>query len=300
MKFPVQEVPALQPRIDLPTAALNFEEFSFRGEKSNVQMRNVSKIQHKALQLYLNQQYNAIDFPYSEPFFVIGCEGGAPAKDKRPFSIAGMISIWIHTEPMHMLGVVVGDRGQIDIRATFPPELLKHLRPRHVPGKDALLYLADNFFKDSIAITRLLNSLIVELPLVERSEYVARLEKLSYTIEGCHCSISYYNGQLLNTAHYRTTQPDPKHLNIKKYETDYVKEVSAFYPGTTMLSSANEEGKSLLFSSTSAEILVGKMSQPTTNILLPTTPEKTTSRKTPPRNSYPPAPNEAQRIFKLI
>ena len=78
----------------------------------------------------------------------------------------------------------------------MPLELAKQLTRRQMPNREALLYLANHVFKDCIAITLHWNSLVIELPIVERSIFAKRLENLPYTISGCECTLVFYNGLL--------------------------------------------------------------------------------------------------------
>ena len=255
MTLLVPDTKVPQVELDLPTAALNFKEFSFRGNDGNLGRYNVSVEHLHALQLHLMENYNAVQFQYSEPFIILGCKGGVPAEHLRPFSIAGLIAIWMANEEFQPLGFVIGDRGRSEVVPAVPSELLQQLQRRKMPGREAIIYLANNVFKDCIAITLHWNSLVIELPRTEQSKYLERLEELPYAIRDCECSLKFHNGPMPQTEKYRMIHPQPQTIDGAKDETDYVSFWGNFYPGT-MLSSVNKEGK--IRSSVTAGVLVEK------------------------------------------
>jgi hypothetical protein len=170
MTFPQSKNKTPTAQYDLPTAALEFEEFSFWGDDGSLHLSNVSKEHLEALQGYLVRNYGASEFLYCEPFLVIGCEGDIPAEDERPFSVAGLISIWRNANDMNFTGHIgrCGEGDEIEIHA----EMLERLVPREIPSQEVIQYLADYVFKDCEALTVLWETLVVELPKVDEKMYL--------------------------------------------------------------------------------------------------------------------------------
>jgi hypothetical protein len=90
MTFPQSKNETPTAQYDLPTAALEFEEFSFCGDDGSLHTSNVSREHLQALHSYLIRNYDASELLYCEPFLVIGY---IPAEDERPFSVAGLIDL---------------------------------------------------------------------------------------------------------------------------------------------------------------------------------------------------------------
>jgi hypothetical protein len=151
---------------DLSTSALNFKEFSFRSEDGSLMLRNVSKELRSALHKYLVKHYGAVEVQYSEPSLIIECTD-VPAESKRPFSVAGLISIWIKEGDFGGFTPFAGDRSESDNLVTVPDEVLSQLQPRTIPSRDAILFLANSVFVEAIAITMIWESIIIELPQID-------------------------------------------------------------------------------------------------------------------------------------
>ena len=68
----------------------------------------------QALHSYLIRNYDASELLYCEPFLVIGC---IPAEDERPFSVAGLISIWRNADDMNFTGHIghCGEGDEVEI-----------------------------------------------------------------------------------------------------------------------------------------------------------------------------------------
>jgi hypothetical protein len=254
MTFPQSKNETPTAQYDLPTASLEFEEFSFWGDDGSLHTSNVSKEHLKALHGYLIRNYGASQFLYCEPFLVIGCEGDIPAEDKRPFSVAGLISIWRNADDMKFTGHIghCGEGDEIEIH----PDMLERLVPREIPSQEVILYLADYVFKDCEALTILWETLVVELPKVDEKTHLDRLDNLPGGIDRCGVDVRYYNGPLPNTeSRKRVTTPMPKIKDSDCDETDYVALDGKFYPGT-MLNSLDKQRE--IYSSVTAGVLVEK------------------------------------------
>ena len=253
MVFPRStETPTAQ--YDLPTAALEFEEFSFWGNDRSLSLSNVSAEHRKALHAYLSRKYGAIDFRYCEPFLVIGCEGGPPSEDERPFSVAGLVSIWRNADDMYFRGRIgyggEGDPIEID------SGMLAKIVPLEIPPREVVLYLADYVFPDCEALTILWDMLVVELPKASKEAFINRLQSKPDRIDQCLVNVRYYNGPLPNTERRRRVfPPSPQDIKGDCDETDYMRSDKKFYPGT-MINSVNKEGE--ILSSATAGVLVEK------------------------------------------
>jgi hypothetical protein len=123
-----------------------------------------------------------------------------------------------------------------------------------------IIFLANQVFTDCIAITFMWDSIVIELPASENREYQERLKELPEDFERCAVDLVFHNGPLANTEAKmkRLTQPNPKVLGGIADETDYVKSIGAFFPGT-MLSSAWKSSD--ILGSVTAGILVEKGSR---------------------------------------
>ncbi|KAF5599982.1 hypothetical protein FPANT_2885 [Fusarium pseudoanthophilum] len=216
------------------TAALEFEEFSFRDSEGDISAKDVTKEQHMALCRFLFDQYNVTEIQESFPFLVLGCKGGPPAEDQRPFSIAGAIAIWMDAEEFGFMPIV-GYPGQGEI-LEIEDAIVNQVEYLQIPSQDIILHFA-KLWPDCLAISVLWTFLVVELPRVSDEEFVKRLETLPSGIEGytegCYLNLMFHNGPLPYTERLtkRIVQLDPKDLeNQIADDTDYVTKDGKFYP----------------------------------------------------------------------
>ncbi|KAG5815339.1 hypothetical protein H9Q74_010038 [Fusarium xylarioides] len=241
------------------TAALEFEEFSFLDSEGNLSAKDVTKEQRLALRKLLFDEYNATELQESFPFLVIGCKGGPPAEDQRPFSVAGAIAIWTDAEDFYFRPFV-GYPGQGEV-LEVDDAIVNQIEHLQIPPRDIILYFA-NLWPECQAVSVLWTFLVIELPLVSPQEFAKRLETLPSGIEGytegCHLNLMFNNGPLPNAERRRkrVVKPNPKDFeNLVADDTDYVTKDGKFYPGT-MIGSTNKDG-TIRYSAT-AGILVEK------------------------------------------
>ncbi|KAJ4265377.1 hypothetical protein NW762_004665 [Fusarium torreyae] len=238
----------------LPTAALEFKEFSFWGEDGSLSRNNVSSDQREALENYLFETYQVVVCFYSDPFLVLGCEGDLPPEDERPFTIAGLVAIWRDSDNV-IISRYLGSLGQGPL-INIDTEILELIQPgKFIPDK-AALYLAEYIFPTCEAIAKIWSDLIIELPKMSDDKFQNDLETLPEEIDGFAFNIFYHNGPLPNTQRRRrAVTPNTRDLEGACDETDYVELVGKFYPGA-MINSMDKAGN--VVSSATAGILVEK------------------------------------------
>jgi hypothetical protein len=228
---------------DIPTAALEFEEFSFWTPDGDLSQRYLTNAQEKALREYLHEKYNVVSFWYTLPLLLLGCEGGPPSEDSRPFTIAGAIAIWKSVEELNSFDPLWGDPADGDPLTSLDPEMANEIKELEIPSDEVILWLANDAFPDCTALSVLWDCLVVELPTTSDEEYRGRLETLPGSMLGLPLTLLFYNGPLPNTERRRRiVTPDPKVLaELVADETDYVNTDGKFYPGT-MINSVDREG----------------------------------------------------------
>ncbi|KAJ4307535.1 hypothetical protein N0V84_012661 [Fusarium piperis] len=245
------------PVASVSTAALEFEEFSYWNEDGFLTNEHVTEPQRTALQIYLRQEYNVTDFLECFPFLLMGCEGGPPSEERRPFSIAGAIAIWKDASDFNFKPIF-GDLGQED-EINIDPTMLKGLVHLEVPSQEVILYLANDVFPQCEAISVLWDELVIELPATTDDQHRSRLYDLPSSIDGCPMLLLFHNGPLPNSERRRRViKPQPRLHESEVYDdTDYVEVDGKFYPGT-MISSVGKEG---IYNSVTAGVLVQKGDQ---------------------------------------
>ncbi|KIL86385.1 hypothetical protein FAVG1_10214 [Fusarium avenaceum] len=243
------------PSVSIATAALEFEGFSFWDDEGFMGASHLTSSQQQSLHKHLLETFNATEILESFPFLIIGCKGGPPDEDKRPFSVAGAIAIWRDAEDFNFMPIV-GDLGYGD-----PIEVEDHILDQivdlQVPSDNIILHLA-NLWPDCEAVCVLWTMFVVELPLVSKEKHYERLHNLPCSIDACPLMLRFHNGPLPNTERKitREVKPNPKTYGKEICdETDYVKLRNKFYPGT-MIGSADKHGS--LYSMVTAGILVEK------------------------------------------
>lgn len=160
----------LTPDFDLPTATLEFKEFSFEGEDGFLRRENVSDGHRKAFEAYLYEKYHVSTLYYAESFLFLGCEETKlPPEDERPDTIADLIAIW--RQPEHVPATYqFGYRGQVPPVDT-DPEILALIKPLEWLPDKAVEYLADSVFPTCEAISVLCNELVIDLPEMSDDEF---------------------------------------------------------------------------------------------------------------------------------
>ncbi|KAM0420551.1 hypothetical protein ACHAPT_011720 [Fusarium lateritium] len=179
------------------TAAPEFQEFSYWDKDGFLTGYDVSETQRLALRTILLQHYNATDLLECFPFVVIGCEGGPPSEEHRPFSIAGAVAIWRDAEDFHFKPLV-GDLGQGD-EIDIDPAMVDRMVRFEVPPREVFTYLANDAFPQCEAISVLWQMLVVELPATSKHQHLVRLEDFPSTIIDCPLILRFHNGPLPNS-----------------------------------------------------------------------------------------------------
>ncbi|KAI1372472.1 hypothetical protein F4677DRAFT_463290 [Hypoxylon crocopeplum] len=220
------EVNIVSPDPVLPTATLEFKEFSFVGPGGDIAERYAGKYL-KAFQDYLVDNFGCCYIEWSGPFLILGFESHIPAEDQRPFSIAGAITFWLPAKGPGYGGSsfnsCLGEMGgQEDIE--IDEDIVDLIEWCKMPLDDVILYLADNVFLDCEAVSVFWNTLIVELPKTSTEDYLTRLKSFPMGISGARCILEFHNGPLPNTPRRsRATKPNPTDLKrLVADETDYV------------------------------------------------------------------------------
>lgn len=82
---------APEPRPDLATASLEFEDFSFWND-NGVTMKMSTRTEQTALYRYLNEKFGISEMQISPPFLILWCEHGIPIQSEHPFPIGGCMA----------------------------------------------------------------------------------------------------------------------------------------------------------------------------------------------------------------
>jgi hypothetical protein len=75
------------------TAALDFEEFSYLDDQGK--FRRIGAAWLHILCDYLAEHYQAISLSETLPYLVVWCEDTVPPPSERPFTIAGLVAVWL-------------------------------------------------------------------------------------------------------------------------------------------------------------------------------------------------------------
>ncbi|CAF3529020.1 unnamed protein product [Fusarium graminearum] len=176
-------------------ASLEFEEFDYWDRCGCLTGHDVTNDQRHALLEVLRKNYKTTELLEAFPFLIIGCQGDPPDEDKRPFSVAGAISIWRDARNSDMKHIV-GDIGQGDV----------------IEVEDNLILQMDFLEPECEAICVLWDQLVVELPLVSQEEHCARLQSLPRDIGMSPYSLGslrFNNGPSPNSQGTRVRDTEP-------------------------------------------------------------------------------------------
>jgi hypothetical protein len=75
------------------TAALDFEEFSYVDDQGT--FRRIGSVWLDRLCDYLAKEYHAQSVSERLPYLVVWCEDTVPPPSERPFTIAGLVAVWL-------------------------------------------------------------------------------------------------------------------------------------------------------------------------------------------------------------
>jgi len=221
------------PEIDVATASLDFEEFSYMAADCQ-DMHNISAEHTTALLEFLGAKYGIYEMQISHPFLLLWCRHGIPLQDQRPFSIAGCIAVWLEEGDPLPGDIMIGDMGNGDDIA-IDNALAADLWPYHMPKDETLLGIATQHFPDAVAISFISQYLIVEFAEESRESWYGRLEKLPTGFHDVGIALSYSNGNLITQELNRLGNPKPGVLaNFEGDDSDYVANQGCFYPGAML------------------------------------------------------------------
>lgn len=197
-------------------------------------MQNISSNHTTALVHYLLKKYGVHEMQESLPFLILWCRGGIPPQDKRPFSIAGCIAVWLNEGDPVPGDISIGDWGEAD-DIVIDDDLAADLLPFHMPKDETLLHLAIQYFADSTFISFISHSVIVEYPKVSEESWYDHLNKLPSGLRNTGISLTFCNEPLLTTELKRLKTPKPAILaNLQEDDSDYVKSQGCFFPGVML------------------------------------------------------------------
>ncbi|MCJ1411236.1 hypothetical protein MMC19_005324 [Ptychographa xylographoides] len=237
----VQPKPAITwSEVDVATASLEFEEFSFWDAESQY-MKNISSEHTKQLLFYLARKYKVFDMQISLPYLILFCQDAIPLQDERPFSIAGCIAVWLKEGDAVPGDISIGDWGEGD-EISLQEELALDLKVFHMPKDTTLLGVATQYFPDASFISFISHSLIVEYPKQDSQSWRSRLEKLPSGFRNIGVSLSFSNGPLVIAELKRLKAPKPQSLaDLQADDSDYVKSQGCFFPGVMLQAESGDQ-----------------------------------------------------------
>jgi hypothetical protein len=227
--------PVFEPDADVATASLDFEEFSLWDPESHDQY--LSFEHREALARYLFENFEVFDLMICLPFLILRCMGAPPPPDKRPFSIAGCIAVWIGVDdplPTFLPGDISSNQD-VDYWIKLEDRIAADLVPYGMPKAETLLEIGTRYFPDAIALSLICSTLIVEFPEVDRESWRIKTTELPHGFRNSSTSLSFSNGPLTDAEFGRLKKPDATYLaNPQEDDSDYVQTQGCFYPGTML------------------------------------------------------------------
>ena len=236
-----QPKPAITQReVDMATASLDFEEFSFWDAESQ-DMQNISSEHTKQLIAYLSRNYGVFVMQISLPYLILFCRDGIPLQHERPFSIASCIAVWLNEGDAVPGDISIGDFGDGD-EVSVQEELAVDLKAFHMPKDSTLLNVATQHFPDASFVSFISHSIIVEYPKQDSESWRNRLEKLPSALRNTGVSLSFSNGPLVTTELKRLKAPKPQILaDLQEDDSDYVKSQGCFFPGAMLQAKSGDQ-----------------------------------------------------------
>ena len=224
----------------MATASLDFEEFSF-WDTEHQTMQNLSSEHSNALLVYLSKNYGVFDMQISIPYLILFCRHGIPPQNKRRFSIAGCIAVWLNEGDAVPGDISIGDWGEGD-SITLEEELPADLQDFHIPKDGTLLRVATQYFPDASFISFISHSIIVEYPKQDDESWYNRLEKLPSWFRNTGVTLSFSNGPLVPTELKRPREPKPRSLaDVQEDASDYVKSQGCFFTGAMLQAKSGDQ-----------------------------------------------------------
>jgi hypothetical protein len=227
--------PVIQPDSDVATASLDFEEFSLWDPELHDQ--HLSAKHRTALGRYLCENFEVIELLITLPFLILRCKNTPPPSDKRPFSVAGCIAVWIGCDepvPCFLLGNVSMNQ-ELEYEIELEDKLAAELVPYGMPKAGTLFDIMTHYFHGAMAISLICSTLVVEYPEVDVESWNNKLAELPHGFKNSSVALNYSNGSLTNVEFGRLKTPNPTHLaNLQEDDSDYVQSQGCFYPGTML------------------------------------------------------------------
>jgi hypothetical protein len=227
--------PVIQPDSDVATASLDFEEFSLWDPELHDQ--HLSAKNRAALSRYLYENFEVVELLITLPFLILRCNDAPPPPDKRPFSVAGCIAVWIGFDepvPCFLLGNMSMNQ-ELEYEIELEDRLASDLAPYGMPKAETLFDIMTRHFHGAMAISLICSTLVVEFPEVDFESWKNKLAELPYGFKNSSVSLNYSNGPLTNAEFGRLKTPNPTYLtNLQEDDSDYVQSQGCFYPGTML------------------------------------------------------------------
>jgi hypothetical protein len=233
----------------LTIAALDFKEFSARDKDGYYD--TIKSVYLKALLAYLGKEFQVVQIQQSGLFLILWCQESLPKPSNRPFTIADCIAVWLldgDDMPPEVIPKGFGGGEPLFI----DEDLVDDLQFYKIPKVNTLRSLT-KYFPTAEFISYLNTGIVIELPQIPFPDFLKSLETLPTEFANAYASLQFHNGPMARTELRRLKKPDPKVIQGVFDDTDYVKEMGYFYPGTMI--SADAGG------SISAGILVEKESE---------------------------------------
>ena len=180
---------------------VNFAAFSLRDDEEG--FIHIGNIKHKSdqnlLTQYLLEHYTAYDVLYAGPYMVMTCRE-VPPFDKRPFTIAGCVAVWLDEEEEYPPDILIGDmRDDFDAEVEFTDDIVQDLQPYRLPRAETLQAIG-NYFPRAEYITFLNSSLLIELPETDLETYIGILKTMPHGVKDSEITFNYQNGPKASTA----------------------------------------------------------------------------------------------------
>ncbi|KIX09744.1 uncharacterized protein Z518_00825 [Rhinocladiella mackenziei CBS 650.93] len=227
--------PVFQPDSDVATASLDFEEFSLWDHELHDQ--HLSAKHRAALSRHLSENFEVVELLITLPFLILRCNGAPPPPDKRPFSVAGCIAVWIgFDEPVPcFLPGNTSTNDELEYEIKLEDRLAADLMPYGMPKADTLFDIVTRYFHGAIAVSLICSTLVVEFPEIDLESWKNKIAELPHGFQNSSVALNYSNGPLTNTEFGRLKKPDPTYLaSLQEDDSDYVQSQGCFCPGTML------------------------------------------------------------------
>ncbi|KAK3343397.1 hypothetical protein B0T25DRAFT_554239 [Lasiosphaeria hispida] len=228
------------------------------GEDGEMGFENMSAEDHQAATTYLSDKFGVYEFYICGTFCVLLCDDNTAVREGRlPILVGGVNALW-REEMDGDFPPMIGDPA-CGREIKIDRALIAAAEPLEPPLDQIIQGLATYVFTDCEAMTWLHGSLIVELPEMDKDEFLDRLNDLPSSIAYLPYNLEYHNGPLAkHEQRKRVVIPTPQHAEDKRAadETDYVNLDGRFYPGSMLYSIDDSENKAM--SEVTAGVLIRK------------------------------------------